>query len=198
MVDEDDCRHAFDISPVFMPGMVNYLCPDGILIGFQVLESAESPACISEALSRRLATLTKFIYFDTACQASRNLTRRLPWLLRLSLVMWFLDRFHQPKHLCSDMFNADQYPEVRKQHKTSVAESRHELNKPLRNQVAYMTQDRFIAHMRLNGAVTNLRVMQRRHLQNPQTKTTPEVAHRPLPLFFHGHIVLHCERRRCQ
>lgn len=194
---DDDCRHAFAESNVFTPGMVNFVCPDGLLVGFEMLSSAESPACIAEILARRLPVLPSVIYFDTACQAARNTTRRMPWLLRLSLVMWFLDRFHQPKHVCSDMFNPDAFPGITSLHKTSVAESRHALNKPLRNQVSYMTQDRFIAHMRLYGALNNLRVLQKMHLQPDDDKTRPEVGHRPLPQFFHQNIVAHCERRGC-
>jgi len=37
-----------------------------------------------------IKTLIEVLDFDTACQAARNATRRIPWLLRLSLVMWFL------------------------------------------------------------------------------------------------------------
>lgn len=196
-VNDDDCRHRFDASNVFTPGMVNILCPHGLLVGFEMLDHAESPACVAEILARRLSVLPKVIYFDTACQASRNATRRMPWLLRQSLVVWFLDRFHQPKHLCSDMFNPDEYPEISSLHNTAVAESRHALNKPLQNQVSYMTQDRFISHMRLYGALNNLRVQLRHHLQSSDTAPTPQVGHIPLPRFFHEHVVAHCERRGC-
>ena len=63
---EDDCRHAFETSRVFTPGIVNFVCPHGILVGFELLEGAESPSCIVEALSRWLPVLPKVIYFDTA------------------------------------------------------------------------------------------------------------------------------------
>lgn len=196
-VNDDDCRHDFDESNVFTPGLVNFLCPHGILIGFEMLEHAESPACVAEILARRLPRLPQVIYFDTACQASRNATRRMPWLLRASMVMWFLDRFHQPKHVCSDMFNPDEYPEISSLHKTSVAESRHALNKPLQNQVSYMTQDRFVSHMRLYGALNNLRVQLRFHLRVSETAPKPQVCHIPLPRFFHEQVVAYCERRGC-
>jgi len=195
---DDDCRHAFETSRVFTPGMVNFVCPHGILVGFELLEGAESPSCIVEALSRWLSVLPMVIYFDTACQASRNAMRRMPWLLRLSLVMFFLDRFHQPKHVCSDMFDAAQYPGITSRHKTSVAEMRHSLNKPLANQVSYMTQDRFITHMRLYGAFNNLRVWQKLNMQPDEDKPRPEVGHFPLPYFFHQTVVRHCERRLCR
>lgn len=196
-VNDDDCRHDFEQSNVFTPGVMNVMCPHGMLIGFEMLEHAESPACVAEILARRLALMPRVIYFDTACQASRNATRRMPWLLRRSLVKWFLDRFHQPKHLCSDMFNPDEYPEISSLHKTSVAESRHALNKPLQNQVSYMTQDRFVSHMRLYGALNNLRIQLRFHLRPSERAPQPEVGHIPLPRFFHEQVVTYCERRGC-
>lgn len=162
---DDDSRHAFDTSGVLIHGLVYLLCPHGMLIEFEVLESAKSPACISEALDSRLALINEFIYLETACHAARYASRRRQWLLRLSLVRLFLDRFYQPEHVCSDMFNADQYPVVRSLRKNSVAESRHALNKPLRNQVAYMTQDRFICLLRLCGALSNLCVMKKQRMQ---------------------------------
>lgn len=141
---------------MFTPGLVQYMCSHGVLIGFEVLESAESPACIAEALARRLSLVPDVIYCVTACQAARNAARRMPCILRQSKTRYFLDRFHQRPHVFSDMYNYDQYPTISSIHQTSVAESRHALNKPLRNQVSYMDKDRFISHMRLYGDLKNL------------------------------------------
>jgi len=146
---EDDCRNAFETSRVFTPGIVNFVCPHGILVVFELLKGAQSLSRIVEALLRRLPVFPKVFYFDTACQASRNEVRKMPWLLRLSLVMLFLDRFHQRKNVCPDVFDAEQYPGITSRHITSVAEIRHSLSKPLANQVSYMTHDLFITHMRL-------------------------------------------------
>lgn len=79
--------------------MVNFLCLHGILIKWELLEATESPACIAKLLAHYLLVLPKVIYFDTTCHAARNSKRPVPWLLRLSLVTWFLERFHQPAHV---------------------------------------------------------------------------------------------------
>jgi len=188
---DDDCRHAFLTHSTFTPGVVSYLCSCGILLGFEVLESAESPAGIVAALTARFPRLSATIYFDTACQASRNATRRVPWLVRLSNTAWALDRFHAPAHKCSPLFDANNYPERSGMHKTSAAENRHSLNKPLKNHLTYLGQDRFVVQMRLIGAINNLLIMYRRSIGKS------DVRHRPLPLYFHSLVASVCERVGC-
>jgi len=188
---DDDCRHAFLTHSTFTPGVVSYLCSCGILIGFEVLESAESPAGIVAALTARFPRLPATIYFDTACQAARNATRRVPWLVRLSKTAWALDRFHASAHKCSPLFDANNYPERSGMHKTSAAENRHSLNKPLKNHLTYLGQDRFVVQMRLIGAINNLLILYRRAIGRS------DVRHRPLPLFFHALVASVCERVGC-
>lgn len=188
---DDDCRHAFLTRSAFTPGVVSYLCSCGMLIGFEVLESAESPAGIVAALTSRFPRLPKTIYFDTACQAARNATRRVPWLVRVSETAWALDRFHASAHKCSPLFDANNYPERSGMHKTSAAENRHSLNKPLKNHLTYLGQDRFVAQMRLIGAINNLLILYRRTIGGS------DVRHRPLPLLFHSLVALVCEGEGC-
>jgi len=195
-IGDDDCRHEFKASKVFAPGVVSFLCSCGILLGFEMLEDVESPACIVSALAARFPRLPYVIYFDTACQAARNATRRMPWLVRLSATTWALDRFHAPGHVCSPMFDANMYPGRSSGHKTSAAENRHSLNKPLKTHLTYLGQDRFIVQMRLHGAFNNLRVKYRKHLGVGKARL-PEVTHRPLTAFFHAYVVNHCEVPGC-
>lgn len=189
---DDDCRHAFLTHWTFTPGVVSYVCSCGILIGFEVLESAESPAGIVSTLASRFARLPRTVYFDTACQSSRSATRRLPWLVRVSQTSFALDRFHAPPHKCSPIFDANNYPERSGMHKTSAAENRHSLNKPLKSHLTYLAQDRFVVQMRLIGAVNNLLIHYRRYLG------VKDVRHYPLPAFFHGRIIDSCERQGCE
>jgi len=189
---DDDCRHAFTTHSVFTPGVVSYLCPCNILVRFEVLEMAESPAGIVAALAARCPRLPKTVYFDTACQSSRNATRRMPWLTRISKTAWELDRFHAVQHKCSPLFDANNYPERSGLHKTSAAENLHSLNKLLKSHLTYLGQDRFVVQIRLIGAINNLLFMYRRIVG----KT--DVRHRPLPSFFHQHFVLYCEREECR
>lgn len=109
----------------------------------------------------------------------------MPWLVRLSATTWALDRFHAPGHVCSPMFDANMYPGRSSGHKTSAAENRHSLNKPLKTHLTYLGQDRFIVQMRLHGAFNNARVKYRKHLGVGKS-TLPEITHRPLTPFFHA------------
>jgi len=188
----DECRHNFITSEVFMPGIENFLCPCGLLIGFDFLDKAESPAHVLGSLVQRMPLLPKVIYFDTACQLSRNAFRRVPWLMNMSNTAASVDRHHNQgdQHSCSDSFNADKYPGRSVHHKTSCAESRHSLNKAFKTHLAHLRQDHFIVQMRLLAAVINLRVMMRK-------KMGRETNHRLLCTFFHEHVVSHCERRHC-
>ena len=63
----DDCRHKWLTSDVFMPGIENFLCPCGMLIGFEFLDKAESPSHVVAALVQRFPILPEVVYFDTAC-----------------------------------------------------------------------------------------------------------------------------------
>lgn len=117
--------------------------------------------------------------------------RRVSWLVRLSGTSWVLDRFNAPAHKCSPLFDTNVYPTRSGLHKTSAAENRHSLNKPLKTHLTYLGQDRFVVQMRLIGAINNLIMSFCRSLG----KT--EVRHRPLPTFFHQHIVSYCERAEC-
>ena len=188
---DDDCRHAFVTHSVFTPGVVSYICPCGVLLGFEVLETAESPAGIVAALAARFPRLPKTVYFDTACQSARNATRRMPWLVRISETAWALDRFHAVQHKCSPLYDANNYPTRSGMHKTSAAENRHSLNKPLKAHLTYLAQDRFIVQMRLIGAINNMLIMYRGCVNKA------DVRHRPLPAFFHSRLVFHCERLGC-
>jgi len=188
----DECRHNFITSEVFMPGIENFLCPCGLLIGYDFLDKAESPAHVLASLVQRMPLLPKVIYFDTACQLSRNAFRRVPWLMNMSNTAASVDRHHNQgdQHSCSDSFNADKYPGRSVHHKTSCAESRHSLNKAFKMHLAHVRQDHFIVQMRLLAAVINLRVLMRK-------KMGRETNHRLLCKFFHEHVVSHCERRHC-
>ncbi|OSX72534.1 hypothetical protein BU14_0427s0024 [Porphyra umbilicalis] len=188
----DECRHNFITSEVFMPGIENFLCPCGVLIGYDFLDKAESPAHVLGSLVQRMPLLPKVIYFDTACQLSRNAFRRVPWLMNRSDTATSVDRHHNQgdQHGCSDCFNADKYPGRSVHHRTSCAESRHSLNKAFKSHLAHLRQDHFIVQMRLLAAVINLRVKMRQELGK-------ETNHRLLCTFFHNRVATHCERRVC-
>eukprot|EP00168_Porphyra_purpurea_P002464 TRINITY_DN12837_c0_g1_i1.p1 TRINITY_DN12837_c0_g1~~TRINITY_DN12837_c0_g1_i1.p1 ORF type:complete len:162 (-),score=9.62 TRINITY_DN12837_c0_g1_i1:26-490(-) len=75
---------------------------------------------------------------------------------------------------------------------------RHSVNKPLANQASYITQDRFITHMRLYRAFNNIRVWQKLVMQPDDAKPHSEFGHFLLPRFLHQSVVRHCERQSCR
>lgn len=49
-----------------MPSIENFLCPCGLLIGFDFLDKAEIPLHVQAALGQRSPVLPQVVYFDTA------------------------------------------------------------------------------------------------------------------------------------
>lgn len=189
---DEDCRHSILIRAAFLPGVVSYLCACGLLIGFEVLEGAERPAEIVEILAARFRRLPKTVYYGTACQASRNYTRLMPLLVRLSKTSLGLDRLHAPPHEYSTIFDANNYPKRSGLHKNSAAENRHSLNNPLQSHPTYLAQDRLVVQMRLIGAVNNLLILYRRF------RGVTDVRHHPLPSCFQSRMMSHCEPLGCE
>ncbi|OSX76601.1 hypothetical protein BU14_0184s0028 [Porphyra umbilicalis] len=189
---EDDCRHKWLTSETFMPGIENFLCLCGLLIGYDFLDKAESPSHVLASLVQRFPLLPKVVYFDTACQLARNAARRVPWLVNESSMACSLDRPHNVKHQhkCSRIFDADAYPSRSVRHSTACAESRHSINKAYKTHLAHLRQDHFIIQMRLLAATINLRVKMRRELRK-------ETSHRQMCAFFHSHVQDYCDRRCC-
>jgi len=188
----DDCRHAFISSQTFMPGVENFLCPCGMLLGFDFLDRAESPAHVLASLMQRFPLLPSVVYFDTACQMARNASRRVPWLINMSATAASIDRAHrlQKQHGCSPVHDADAYPGRSVRHRTACAESRHSINKAFKTHLVHLRQDHFMVQMRLLGAFVNLRVKMRRELGK-------ETNHRLACAFFHTHVQSYCDRRWC-
>lgn len=188
----DDCRHTSVQSDVFSPGIGNFLCACGMLVGYDFLDQAESPAHVLAAQLQRFPLLPLLIYFDTACQLARNTSRLIPSLINMSATATSVDRVHNTghQHKCSDIFDADRYPSRSVTHTTSVAESRHAINKRFSAHLSHLRQDHFIVQMRLLAGIINARVIMRR----TQRK---ETHHRLLCTFFHSNTQDVSERRVC-
>jgi len=188
----DDCRHAFIASQTFMPGVENFLCPCGMLVGYDFLDRAESPAHVLASLMQRFPLLPSVVYFDTACQMARNASRRVPWLVNKSAMAASIDRAHrlQKQHGCSPVHDADAYPGRSVRRRTACAESRHSINKAFKTHLVHLRQDHFIVQLRLLGALVNLRVKMRHELGR-------ETNHRRVCDFFFAHVQHYCDRRSC-
>jgi len=89
-----DCRHAYITSDVFTFGVENFLCRCVLLVGFDFLVEAESPAHALATLVQRVPLLPSVVLFYTAVQIARSAQRRLPWLLNASRCHCFVDRLH--------------------------------------------------------------------------------------------------------
>lgn len=111
----DDCIHGFVQSEFFTPGIENFLCPCGMLLGFDFLDMAESPSDVLAALVHLFPLLPMLVYFYTECQLAHNAMRRVPWLIGLSDAASSVDRVHNvgQQHNFSAIFDADSTPRAR-------------------------------------------------------------------------------------
>lgn len=187
----DDCRHTFVSSDVFLAGIENFLCPCGMLLGYEFMDKAESPSHVLAALVKRFPLLPSVTYFDTAWQLEGNASRRVPWLVNTSVSASSVDRIHNTgdQHKCSDIYDADRYSSRSAAHSTSVPESTHAINKTFTAHLSHLRQDHFIVQMRLLAGIINVRVLMRR-------KLLKETQHRLMCKFFHDEIQDFCERRQ--
>lgn len=203
--DADTCRHSYPKELIRGPGVLTFMCGCGYIIGFELLRETESPAHVVAALTQRFVRMPRVVYCDTACQTQRNALRRVPWLVCEKGVVFFIDRFHQCGHVCSPVFEADQYPEISRGHDTSSAERQHSIKKKSKTSLTYMSQHRFIVRSRYMAAHNNIRVSQKRlaKVEGLVARTEgdviipEEIQHQPVESYFHKAIVNRCEVRAC-
>jgi len=71
----NNCRHSFLNSETFTPGIGNFLCPCGFLIGYDFLDRAESPARVLASISQSFTLLPSVIYLVMQCVNWRAMRR---------------------------------------------------------------------------------------------------------------------------
>lgn len=203
--DADSCRHNYPKSLIRGPGVLTFMCGCGYIIGFELLRETESPAHVVSALTQRFVRMPRVVYCDTACQTQRNALRRIPWLVNEEDVAFFIDRFHQCGHVCSPVFEADEYPDISRGHDTSGAERQHSIKKKSKASLTFLSQHRFIVRSRYMAAYNNIRVSQKRLAKLEglvaRVEGAPivprEVQHQPVETYYHKNIVHRCEVRQC-
>ncbi|KAK1863511.1 hypothetical protein I4F81_006066 [Pyropia yezoensis] len=176
-----------------------------LIIGFELLRETESPALLVAALAQRFVRMPRVVYCDTACQTQRNALRRVPWLLTEEEVSFLIDRFHQCGHVCSPVFEAEEYPEILRGHDTSSAERQHSIKKKSKSSLTYMSQHRFIVRSRYMAAYNNIRVSQKREAMAKsvvaraanQALVPLEIQHQTVESYYHKAMVDRCEVTGC-
>jgi len=199
--DVHDFRHTFPDSVLLAPGVVTFVCGCGYIFGFELLRETENPAHVVADRVQRLQRFPRVVHFDTACQAERNALRRVPWMMDGACTAWIIDRFHRCNHTCSPVFNADQYPNLSREHDTSGAERQHSIKMRSKSSLSCMTKRRFIVRSRIIAAHNNIRTSQRREATKQANASRPAgeattgvvIQHKPVETFYHHFIVIHCE-----
>ena len=91
------------------PGLFTMFCRHGICLGFQVMDSAESPRTVFDILVRRFPKIPSLIIYDNACKLHLFALKREP--ARFQQTRFMVDRLHYRKgHVgCTLGYSMDSY-----------------------------------------------------------------------------------------
>lgn len=153
-----ECRKNSSRHPSMTPGLVTFYCPHGINLGFQIMQTPESPKTIFDVLMMRFKRMPKLIIYDNACHLHTYCLKREP--NRFENTRFMVDRLHFRKgHTgCSlgyDMtrYNADEYiVGINSQVNEQANRAIHNLS----TQMACMGPQNVIQHMKTFLALRNM------------------------------------------
>ena len=116
------CRKNYVKSDSHSPGIftVQCVCRHPKLIGPSVMRECEGVSTALSVLLKRFKVLPRVCYYDNACNLSRSITLRCPWLYDEYTVV--CDRFHYQGDTCNSVYDPSSYI-LCSNHTTSGAES---------------------------------------------------------------------------
>jgi hypothetical protein len=133
-------------------------CKHGVCLGFQLMESAESPRTAFDILIRRFQKMPKLIIYDNSCKLHLFALKREP--VRFRNTHFLVDRLHYRKgHVgCSVGYSMDSY-DADKDIVTINSQTNEQANASLRRlstQLTYMHPSNVIKHTSVFLAIRNM------------------------------------------
>ena len=105
----DSCQKCVKRCPGLTPGIFTCFCPQGICLGFSILERFEGPSTAFELLFQRFPVAPGTLIYDNACNLSKYCLRREPAFF--GQTDFRIDRVHWKGHVgCHEGYNMDAYP----------------------------------------------------------------------------------------
>ena len=170
------CRKLTHTHPTLTPGFFTILCKHGVCIGFQFMESPESPRTAFELLVRRFEKMPKYVIYDNACKLHLMALKREPILFQNT--KFLVDRLHYRQGhtgcslgYCMDSYSAD------KDIKSINSQANEQANRKLRllsTQAIYMPPENVILHVKVFLSIRNMdkildvaRAMQEEYQRHP-------------------------------
>ena len=156
-----DCNKQYVASKRFSPGIltVQCCCENPQLLGYVVMTRAESTGMALTTVLSNFQVPPRVVYYDNACNLSKSVMLRAPWLLHCS--KFIVDRFHFKSHTCCELYDADSYFSMDLD-RTTTAES---FNARLEKSVPYLRfvkAENLIPHLNIRFALLNVASRYRR------------------------------------
>ena len=130
----DSCRKASYSHPSLSPGIFTLFCPHGICLGYEVMQSCESPMHPFNIFKQRFRVAPQVIVYDNA------------ELHSFAKTLFTVDRFHWHGHTgCSSGYNLSMYKTMSlKEINSQVKEQVNAGLQRIRKQLAYMLPENFM------------------------------------------------------
>ena len=138
------------------PGVFTLFCRHGLCIGFQMMESHESPQTGFHLLMTRFPKMPEIVVYDNCCHFHKYCLKREP--KRFKNVTFLIDRLHDKGHLCTDGYSMSTYKHDKKisSINSQLVEQANSKLKNLNSQIANMTSDNAIIHLAVFLGIRNM------------------------------------------
>ena len=140
-------------------GIFTCFCVHGFSYGFSLLDKKESPKVAFEILMTRFPTMPRIVIYDNSCHLHLYAINRDP--LKFANTMFLIDRLHSKGHLCTKGYHMNTY-EVDNEIKNINSQIVEQANARLRNlsnQLACMSSDNALVHVKAFLAIKNLNII---------------------------------------
>ncbi len=184
----DNCTKNYRNSKSHTPGLfaVHCACANPKILGVSIMDSSESLSTAFSILISRFDKLPRTVYYDNACNLSKSIILRAPWVLKETRLC--CDRFHYKSHACPSVFDPDSYKSLDR-HRTSSAEAVNSTWATSRNHIRFLDGTNLMPFIIAKSVFINLRAMFR------EAKNVCDVEDGSL--FEFGNSILKCQCRRC-
>lgn len=152
-----ECRKYSQRHPTLTPGMLTLFCPHGICLGFQIMETPESPKTVFDILMVRFKRMPKLIIYDNSCHLHTYALKREP--VRFQDTRFMVDRLHFKRgHIgCSLGYGMNTYstdPSIASIN-SQVNEQANRFIHNLSTQMSFMGPENAIQHLKIFFALRN-------------------------------------------
>ena len=162
------CRKCAPTKGKSMPGLLIVYCVEhSCIIGFEMMDFAESPRTVYRLLSTRWGELPAVVFYDNACNVHTFVHYREPELFKN--VQFLIDGLHWSAHIsCSPVFNPNLYTHLSHLN-TQLCEQLNSELKRLAPHLWFFNRQNFLFHLRSDLYWLNTKKRAALHARNAYT-----------------------------